>query len=129
MLRVTCCNVPGYNKDITKEGWKTKDVQNDFPDQSISQFLANAFILYPLKTPGTMWKVSKYGVFSGPYFRVFGLNTEILWWSKSPYSVRIQENTDREKIRIWALFTQWGGIKRENWPEMGEPFSHKEEKY
>ena len=23
------------------------------------------------------WKVSKYGVFSGPYFPVFGLNTEI----------------------------------------------------
>ena len=25
----------------------------------------------------TAWKVSKYGVFSGPYFPVFGLNTEI----------------------------------------------------
>ena len=23
----------------------------------------------------TVWKVSKYGVFSGPYFPVFGLNT------------------------------------------------------
>ena len=27
--------------------------------------------------PHTVWKVSKYGVFSGPYFPVFGLNTEI----------------------------------------------------
>ena len=27
--------------------------------------------------------------------------------SKSPYSVRIQENTDQTKIRIWTLFTQW----------------------
>ena len=26
--------------------------------------------------------------------------------SKSPYSVRIQENTDQKKLRIWALFTQ-----------------------
>ena len=26
----------------------------------------------------TAWKVSKYGVISGPYFPVFGLNTEIL---------------------------------------------------
>ena len=26
---------------------------------------------------GTAWKVSKYGVFSRPYFPVFGLNTEI----------------------------------------------------
>ena len=25
----------------------------------------------------TVWKVSKYGVFSGPYFSVFGLNTKI----------------------------------------------------
>ena len=27
--------------------------------------------------------------------------------SKSPYSLRIQENTDHNKLRIWALFTQW----------------------
>ena len=25
--------------------------------------------------------------------------------SKSPYSVRIQENTDQKKLRIWTLFT------------------------
>ena len=25
----------------------------------------------------TVWKVSKYGVYSGPYFSLFGLNTEI----------------------------------------------------
>ena len=37
--------------------------------------------------------------FSGSYFPVFGLNTEI-------YSVRIQENTDQKKLRIWTLFTQ-----------------------
>ena len=48
-------------------------------------------------------KVSKYGVFSGPYFFVFGLNTEI---SKSPYSVRIQENTSLKKLCIWTLLTQ-----------------------
>ena len=34
--------------------------------------------------------MSKYGVFSGPYFPVFGLNTEI-------YSVRVQENTNTGK--------------------------------
>ena len=38
-------------------------------------------------------------VFSGPYFPVFGLNTEI-------YSVRMQENTDQKKLRIWTIFTQ-----------------------
>ena len=37
--------------------------------------------------------MSKYGVFSGPYFLVFGLNTKI-------YSV-IRRST------IWTLFTQW----------------------
>ena len=36
----------------------------------------------------TAWKVSKYGVFSGPYFPAFGLNT------------------DQEKLLIWTLFTQ-----------------------
>ena len=37
----------------------------------------------------TAWKVSKYGVFSGPY------------------SVRMRENTDQEKLRIWTFFMQW----------------------
>ena len=44
-------------------------------------------------------KVSKYGVSFGPYFSAFGLNTEIYGvnlWRKSPYSVRIQENTDQK---------------------------------
>ena len=45
----------------------------------------------------TAWKVSKYGVFAGPYFPVFGLNTEIY---SEMYSVRIQENTDQKKLRI-----------------------------
>ena len=37
----------------------------------------------------TAWKVSKYRVFSDPYFPVFGLNT------------------NNKKLRIWTLFTQW----------------------
>ena len=41
-------------------------------------------------------EVSKYGVFPGPYFPVFGTN-----------SVHILENTDQKKLRIWTLFTQW----------------------
>ena len=40
--------------------------------------------------------MSKYGVISGPYFPVFGLNTEIYEVGKSPYSVRMQENTDQK---------------------------------
>ena len=35
--------------------------------------------LYALEIPQTItaWKVSQYGVFSGPYFPVFSLNKEI----------------------------------------------------
>ena len=33
----------------------------------------------------TAWKVSKYGVFSGPYFPVFGLNTDKYRPEKTPY--------------------------------------------
>ena len=40
--------------------------------------------------------MSKDGVFPGPYFPVFGLNTEIY---RSPHSVRIQENKDQKKLR------------------------------
>ena len=31
----------------------------------------------------------------------------IVLLSKSPYSLRIRENTDQEKILIWELFTQY----------------------
>ena len=34
------------------------------------------------------------------------LNTEFFLVRKSPFSVRIQENTDQKKLRIWTLFTQ-----------------------
>ena len=49
--------------------------------------------------------MSKYGVFSGPYFPVFGLN-----------SVRIQENTDQKNLRIWTLFIQWELSKCYDYP-------------
>ena len=41
----------------------------------------------------TAWKVSKYRVFSGPYFPVFRLNTEI-------YSVNLRIQSECRKIRI-----------------------------
>ena len=50
------------------------------------------------------WKVSKYGVFSGPYFPVFGLNTEI--YGVNLRISRMQENTNQKKLHIWTLFTQ-----------------------
>ena len=39
----------------------------------------------------TAWKVSKYGVISGPYFPVFGLNTEV-------YSVNLHIQSEYRKI-------------------------------
>ena len=40
-------------------------------------------------------------VFSGPYFPAFGLSTEI--YTKSPHSVRMQENTNQKKVCVWTL--------------------------
>ena len=40
----------------------------------------------------TAWKVSKYGVISGPYFPVFGLNTDI-------YAVKLRIQSEYRKIR------------------------------
>ena len=69
----------------------------------MSQFISLS-IDYLEQDPFTAWKVSKYGVFSGPSFPVFGLKTEI--YSKSPYSVRIQENKDQKKNSAFGHFSR-----------------------
>ena len=48
----------------------------------------------------TAQKISKYRLFSGPYFPVYGQNTEI-------YSLFTpnKENTDQKKLWIWTPFT------------------------
>ena len=55
---------------------------------------------------GTLWKVSKYGVFSWSVFSCIWTEYGDLR-SKSSYSVQIRENTDQKKLRVWTLFTQW----------------------
>ena len=50
----------------------------------------------------TAQKVSKYGVFSDPYFLV-GIRTEYGINIQTEYTVRIQENTAQKKLRIWTL--------------------------
>ena len=68
------------------------------------QFLTNlhlhcqATLLHRVKSV-EMWS------FSGLYFPAFGLNTE--WYSNSPHSVWMRENTDLKKLRIWTAFTQY----------------------
>ena len=52
----------------------------------------------------TVWKKSKYGIFSGPHFSVCGVNSEIYF-----VSLRIQSEYGKIWIRkncIWTLFTQ-----------------------
>ena len=57
--------------------------------KSYIQILWEAYLLTSISTTG---KVSKYGVFSGPYFPVFGLNTEI-------YGLNIRIQSECRKIR------------------------------
>ena len=47
----------------------------------------------------TAWKVSKYGVFSGPYFPAFGLNTE-----RYSISLRIQSKCGKIRTRKNSVF-------------------------
>ena len=41
-------------------------------------------------------------------------NTEFFLVRIFMYSVRVQENTDQRKVRIWTLFTQWNYVKERN---------------
>ena len=56
-----------------------------------NQFFFRMFDTH-IEKPYTAWKVSKYGVFSGPYFPAFGLNTE-------RYGVFLRIQSEYGKIR------------------------------
>ena len=85
----------------------------------------------------TAWKMSNYGVFFWFVFSLIRIKygeirsilhkkmmkfpadlvtfaeeilngkLHFLWSGVSPYSVRMRENTNQEKLRIWTFFTQW----------------------
>ena len=76
------------------------------PDQVsqcfVHRILANRMI--------TAWKVSKYGVFSGPYFPAFGLNTGKYGPAKSPhlgtfhpfiFSTEVQSETSQKSDKTF----------------------------
>ena len=63
-----------------------------------------------LKFDSTAWKVSKYGAFSGPYFPVFGLNTEILRIQCEYRKMRTRKKLSRKLITV--LFTQCRELKK-----------------
>ena len=60
------------------------ECQMDISDSKVSMDVASKCNIYGI----TAWKVSKYGVLSGPYFPVFGLNTGKCGPAKSPYASR-----------------------------------------
>ena len=56
-------------------------------------------IFYFINVVYTTWKVSKYGVFSGPYFSTFSLNTE-----RYSVSLRIQSECGKIRTRKHSVF-------------------------
>ena len=64
----------------------------------IHNFLKKS-LLYCWRMLSTAWKVSKYGVFSGPYFSAFGLNTERYF-----VSLRIQSECGKIRTRKYSVF-------------------------
>ena len=67
------------------------------------RLISNLLTLCMIKfnSASTTWKVSKYGVFSGPYFPVFGLKTSYL----SIFSLNAGKYGP-EKLRVWTHFIQ-----------------------
>ena len=61
----------------------------------------------------TAWKVSKYGVFSGPYFPAFGLNTDV--------SLRIQSECGKIQTRKNSVF---GHFLRSGCDKIRCPYFH-----
>ena len=51
------------------------------------------------------WKVSKYRAFSGPYFQVIGLNTEIYFVNLCIQS-KYRKIWTKKKLLLWTLFMQ-----------------------
>ena len=64
------------NKSVTRAmNFDTQDVTLNLAIGCME--IRNVYWIAILVKINTAWKVSKYGVFSGSYFLVFGLNTEI----------------------------------------------------
>ena len=64
-----------------------------------------SFLPIFMKSEGYLNSMTKLGLISTLYEKC--RNTEFFLVHIFLYSVRIQENTDWKKLRIWILFTQW----------------------
>ena len=81
-----------YFKNYFKNNWKLFQ-----PCDAIRVILRKRYIIMRVKKiicwrSSTAWKLSKYGAFSGPYFPIFGLNTE-------RYGVSLRIQFEYGKIR------------------------------
>ena len=70
-----------FQKKIIKSLWKIFQIYF----RGESQYLIRSCLKVVIISPIIAWKVSKYGVISGPYFPVFGLNTGKYGPEISPY--------------------------------------------
>ena len=85
----------------------TNSLSNNFHNKNCEDKRKNSIIYYHKKAfrcnkcnkKVTAWKVSKYGVISGPYFPAFGLNTE-----RYKVSLCIQSKCGKIRTRDNSLF-------------------------
>ena len=76
-----------------------KRIQNRYFPVNFTKFWRTPFSKEHLRWLLTAWKVSKFGVFSGPYFPVFGLNAEIYF-----VNLRIQSKYGKIRTRKNSVF-------------------------
>ena len=75
----------------------------------LSSFLlrSSIFFLQSVRRKFTNYQIQSF--FWSVFSCIFTKYGDLL--CKTPYLVRIQENTDHKELRIWTLFTQWMGIR------------------
>ena len=79
--------------------WKFSDVFNFWFSDILVKYRKRPVVWNGFIKPNIVWKVSKYGVFSGPYFPAFGLNTE-----RYGVSLRIQSECGKIRTRKNYVF-------------------------
>ena len=91
-------NIYRFAKIINRENWLTIFAKISFTNFWQGLKCASWMKFFITTKPCTEWKVSRYGVFSGPHFPVIGLNTEIY------SSVQIRKNTEQKKTLYLDTF-------------------------
>ena len=101
---------PIFNKGKRIDERKTMDLLPSYPTcekflqeslQTNWWFLEIKIITFPFLNTLTAWKVSKYGVISGPYFPVFSPNTGKYGTEITPYLDTFHAMSLLEIIEIW----------------------------